>query len=163
MGIRPARLADISAILAIQQRNPQAAQWGASDYARLAENPGGLLLVAEDAQGQALGFAAVRCVADEAELQNLAVDPEHQHHGLGQALLDAVHCRLRTTGTKRVYLEVRSSNESALALYRSSGYTVTGTRQDYYTAPREDGLVLCTVLDSEWTSPERGLGKVNDE
>jgi ribosomal-protein-alanine N-acetyltransferase len=140
---------DISAILAIQQRNPQAGQWQASDYARLAENPGRVLLIAEDAPGQILGFAAAQRVADEAELQNLAVHPEHQHHGIGQALLAGVHSRLRAAGTKCVYLEVRASNESALALYRSSGYTIISRRQDYYGAPREDGLVLRTVLDDE--------------
>jgi ribosomal-protein-alanine N-acetyltransferase len=147
----------VSAIVAIQQKNPSAAQWQASDYARLAEDLRGVLLVAEPGTSsvpgeseprQILGFAAARRVADEAELQNLAVHPEHQRHGIGQALLDGVHGRLRAAGTKRVYLEVRPSNQSALAFYRSSGYTIVGGRQDYYPAPREDALILSTVLDS---------------
>ena len=50
---------------------------------------------------------------------------------------------------KRVYLEVRPSNESALGFYRSSGYAIVGRRQGYYPEPQEDALVLCTVLDSE--------------
>lgn len=142
MIIRPASSEDVSAIVAIQLKNPQAAQWQEADYTWLARAPGAVLLVAEGAAGQILGFAAAHRVADEAELQNLAVDPEHQRHGLGQALLDGVHCRLRAAGTKRVYLEVRPSNASALALYQSSGYTIVGRRQDYYPAPREDALVL---------------------
>lgn len=146
MIIRPATSQDISTLVAIQLKNPQAAQWQESDYARLAEDPSGILLVAEDEAGQVLGFGAARRVADEAELQNLAVDPEHQHHGIGQRLLDGVHCRLAAAGTRRVYLEVRPSNESALALYQSSGYTIVGRRQDYYPAPREDALVLCAAV-----------------
>src|SRR5690349_3833120 len=106
MRIRPATSEDVAAIVAIQLKNPQAAQWQGSDYARLAGDPSGLLLVAEDAAGQVLGYAAVQRVADEAELQNLAVDPGHQHHGIGQGLLHEVHSRLRAGGTKRVYLEV---------------------------------------------------------
>jgi ribosomal-protein-alanine N-acetyltransferase len=149
MRIRSATLADISAILAIQQKNPQAAQWHDSDYARLVENPSGVLLVAEGARGQILGFAAAQRAADEAELQNLAVDPKHHRQGIGQALLEGVHCRLRSAGMRRVYLEVRPSNESALGFYRSSGYAIVGRRQGYYPEPQEDALVLCTVLDSE--------------
>ncbi len=149
MAIRPATREDVAAIVGIQLKNPQAAQWQGSDYARLAKDLGGVLLVAENAAGQVLGFAAAQRVADEAELQNLAVDPEHQRHGIGQGLLHAVHCRLRAAGTQRVYLEVRPSNESALALYRSSGYTIVGNRPDYYPAPPEDALVLSTSLSPE--------------
>jgi len=144
--IRPAIAEDVVAIVAVQQKNPQAAQWQESDYVRLAEAPGGVLLLAENAAGQVLGFAAARRVADEAELQNLAVDPQYRRQGVGQGLVHGVHCRLRATGTKLVYLEVRPSNESALALYQSSGYTIVGRRQDYYPAPREDALVLSAAL-----------------
>jgi ribosomal-protein-alanine N-acetyltransferase len=149
MIIRPATSQDVSAIVAVQRKNPQAAQWRECDYVRLAEEPGGVLLVAEDAVGQVLGFAAAQCVGEEAELQNLAVDPDRQHQGVGQGLLRGVHYRLGAAGTKRVYLEVRASNEPALALYQSSGYTVVGRRQDYYPAPREDALVLSACIGSE--------------
>jgi ribosomal-protein-alanine N-acetyltransferase len=146
MIIRSATSEDVSAIVAIQQKNPQAAQWQESEYARLMEAPSGVLLVAEDATGQVQGFAAAQRVADEAELQNLAVDPERRRHGVGQALLDGVHCQLRAVGTRRVYLEVRPSNESALALYHFCGYTIVARRKDYYAAPPEDALVLSTSL-----------------
>ncbi len=149
MIIRPATAQDIPGIVAVQLKIPQAAQWQASDYARLAEDAGGVLLVVEGTGGEILGFAAAQRVADEAELQNLALDPEHQHRGIGQVLLHRVHCRLRAAGTKRVYLEVRPSNESALALYQSSGYTIVGRRQDYYPAPPEDALVLSMGFSPE--------------
>jgi [ribosomal protein S18]-alanine N-acetyltransferase len=143
---RPATPEDISTIVAIQQKTPEAAEWRESDYAQLAEDPSGVLLVAEDAARQVLGFAAAWRVFDEAELQNLAVDPQHRRQGIGQGLLHEVHCRLRAVGTKRVFLEVRPSNESALALYQSSGYTIIGRRQNYYSAPQEDALVLSAAI-----------------
>ena len=155
MRIRPATSQDVSAIVAVQRKNPQAAQWRECDYVRLAEEPGGVLLVAEDAAGQVLGFAAAQCVGDEAELQNLAVDPDRQRQGVGQGLLRGVHCRLGAAETKRVYLEVRASNQPALALYQSSGYAVVGRRQDYYPAPREDALVLSAAI-----SPEQKVQKL---
>ena len=146
MIIRPATSEDISTIVAIQQKNPQAAEWQESDYVRLAEDPSGVLLVAADAARQVLGFAAARRVFDEAELQNLAVDPQHRRQGVGKGLVREVHRRLRAVGTKRVFLEVRPSNESALALYQSSGYTIIGIRQNYYSAPQEDALVLSAAI-----------------
>src|SRR5215831_17994232 len=148
MIIRPATSQDVPFILVIQLKNPPAAQWQASEYARLIEDPDVELLVAEGPEGSVLGFAAAQRAADEAELQNLAVDPEHQRQGIGQALLEGVHGRLRATGTKRVYLEVRPSNRPAVALYVSSGYTLAGRRQGYYEAPREDALLFSRALDS---------------
>jgi [ribosomal protein S18]-alanine N-acetyltransferase len=149
MIIRQATPQDVSAIIAIQKKNPQAAQWQECDYVRLAEEPGGVLLVSEDGAGQVRGFAAAQRVADEAELQNLAVDPDHQRQGVGQGLLHGIHYQLSAGGTKRVYLEVRASNESALGLYQSSGYCVVGRRQGYYPGPQEDALVLSAAISPE--------------
>ena len=39
-------------------------------------------------------------------------------------------------------LEVRASNEAALALYRRFGFVPEGVRKGYYSKPIEDALVL---------------------
>ena len=41
-----------------------------------------------------------------------------------------------------VFLEVRESNEPALALYQGQGFRIAGTRRGYYRSPEEDALVL---------------------
>lgn len=156
MKIRQFSREDLSAILAIQAKCLQAARWLEGDYLRLADEPGGLILVAEletMTPGKLLGFAAFHRVIDEAELRNIAVDPEHQHQAVGKALLAEGNKRLRQAGGKRVFLEVRASNRPALELYFSMGFGVRSLRKDYYHDPREDALILALELFPPATLP----------
>jgi ribosomal-protein-alanine N-acetyltransferase len=49
-------------------------------------------------------------------------------------------CRLAT-------LEVRRSNEAALALYRALGYRQVGVRPRYYAEEGEDAILMTLDLD----------------
>ncbi len=149
MKIRQFSAEDVHAVLAIQQKCPQAAVWRDSDYLRLSAVPGGVLLVAELETmdpPKVLGFAAFHRVIDEADLGNLAVDPAHQRQGIGRALLQESRRRLLVAGAKRVFLEVRESNQAALRLYYSLGFGLQTRRREYYREPVEDALVLCWEL-----------------
>lgn len=156
MKIRQFARQDLWQILAVQGKCPQAAQWVESDYARLARDSGGMILVAEletMTPPKVLGFAALHRIIDEAELLNLAVDPAHQYQGVGKALLDEARRRLLEQGAKRVYLEVRLSNRAALALYYSVGFGLHSLRKDYYGDPPEDAYILCLTLFPPETVP----------
>jgi ribosomal-protein-alanine N-acetyltransferase len=140
---------DLHWLLALQQRSPEAAHWAAGDYERLAEDPGGLILVAELETmdpPKLLGFAAFHRVLDEVELRNMAVDPEHREQGIGKALLEDARDRLRKVGAKRVFLEVRASNKPALSLYYSVGFALHSLRKGYYHDPDDDAYVLALEL-----------------
>jgi ribosomal-protein-alanine N-acetyltransferase len=149
MHIRPAREDDLEAIIRIQSSVPQASQWTAADYASLAGDPLGLILVAEivaTSPPAVAGFAAFHYVIDEAELRNMAVDPLHQRRGSGRELLAEGRRRLLGLGVKRIFLEVRASNIPAQRLYYSAGFGLHSRRKDYYSDPAEDGLVLWLAL-----------------
>jgi ribosomal-protein-alanine N-acetyltransferase len=149
MKIRPYEREDLHAILAIQNKTPQAAHWRDADYLHLTAAPGGLLLVAEletMTPPKILGFAAFQRIIDEAELRNIAVDAEHQRQGVGKALLEDARRKLLQAGTKRIFLEVRQSNQAALKLYYSVGFQMNSTRKDYYREPNEDAQVLSLQL-----------------
>lgn len=140
---------DLHAIVALQQKSPEAARWTQDDYERLMEDPGGKILVVDLPTmdpAKILGFAAFHRIIDEVELQNMAVDPDHQHQGVGRALLEAARERMLQAGAKRVFLEVRASNKPALSLYCSIGFGLHSRRKDYYRDPQEDALVLCLEL-----------------
>jgi ribosomal-protein-alanine acetyltransferase len=149
MRIRGFSQADLAAIVNIQSRTPQAAQWTQADYAKLAGDPLGLILVAEPdtmSPPTIAGFAAFHHVMDEAELRNMAVDPAHQRQGVGRELLAEAQRLLREQGVRHIYLEVRTSNIAAQQLYYSAGFGLRSRRKDYYNNPREDGLVLALEL-----------------
>lgn len=105
-----------------------------------------------------LGFAEFMVVADEAELLALAIDAEVQGCGLGRALLSAVLDEMRTNGCTRCHLEVRRSNEAAIALYTGQGFELSGIRKGYYPAgpgqqAPEDALLYSLTLRAAPASP----------
>ena len=149
MRIRKLCKEDLAAIISIQNRTPQAPRWTQADYANLAGDPLGLILVAEldtMAPPRIVGFAAFQRVIDEAELRNMAVEPAHQRQGAGWELLTEGRRRLLEQGAKQIYLEVRASNMPAQRLYYSAGFSLCSRRRDYYNDPQEDGLVLSLKL-----------------
>ena len=152
MRIRKIANEDLAAIISIQSRTPKASQWTLADYANLAADPLGLILVAEldtTVAPKIVGFAAFRRVIDEAELINLVVDAAHQRQGMGRQLLAEGQRRLMEQGVRQIYLEVRASNVPAQRLYYSAGFGLHSRRRDYYDNPREDGLVLSLELSPQ--------------
>lgn len=109
------------------------------------ESPWTFGLVVERA-GQVVGYLIARDVAGSGEILNLAVAAGHRRAGVARALLYEGLELLRTRGTEEAFLEVRSSNEAALALYGAAGFRPVGMRADYYRNPREDALVLRLAL-----------------
>jgi [ribosomal protein S18]-alanine N-acetyltransferase len=81
-------------------------------------------------------------ILEEAHVTILAVDPQFQGQGLGQAML---FCLLRTAcdrGLERATLEVRVSNVEAISLYTKFGFKTAGRRRRYYQDNGEDALIL---------------------
>ena len=115
--------------------------WTRSQCSGILPMAGVSLTIAED-RGMPAGFSLVRRVADEAELLLLAVDPEHQRCGLGQALLDDFIAAALANGAHRLHLEVRDGNP-AISLYRSAGFVPAGRRRNYYHGP--DGAAYDAV------------------
>ena len=158
MKIRAFTPADLAAVYAIQLKCPQAAQWRQEDYLHLARDPLGTILVAEAeaaSSPEVAGFAAFHRVMDEAELRNMAVDPAHQRKGIARALLTAGIRTLQESGVRRLFLEVRASNQPALAFYASVGFQLLYTRHDYYHDPVEDALVMARDIPAILPPPSR--------
>ena len=114
--------------------------WSRAAFAQALAAPAVRLSVA--AQPAVLGFIAVRTVADEAEILNVAVATAARRGGVGRALVRHALEHADQSGAYSVFLEVRPSNAAALALYRSFGFVEVGRRRHYYRAPVEDALVL---------------------
>ncbi|MBA4253144.1 MAG: ribosomal-protein-alanine N-acetyltransferase [Comamonadaceae bacterium] len=94
-----------------------------------------------------LGYFVAQTLLDEVHLYNLAVARARQ--GWGGLLLQRLVAAAQAQGAQTLWLEVRASNQPALALYRRAGFESVATRRGYYPAAggaREDALVLRLCL-----------------
>lgn len=88
------------------------------------------------------GLAMLGRVSDpENEVHTLAVDPAHQRGGTGRALL-AELLRVADEHGGPTFLEVRTDNAAAVALYASTGFVVVGTRRGYYSPSGADAFTM---------------------
>lgn len=104
-------------------------------------NPLSLWLVAQEG-GEVLGYVGSQSVMGEADMMNLAVAPHCRRKGVAKQLVEKLIVCLREQKVYSLTLEVRASNSGAIALYDSLGFCQVGRRPRYYTAPKEDALIL---------------------
>ena len=100
------------------------------------------------AAGELVGYCVLMMAVDDAHLLNIGVAEKRQGMGFGARLLRHAMNVGRERGAKTLLLEVRPSNEKALALYQHFGFQKIGLRRGYYPANggREDALVLTHAL-----------------
>ncbi|MFQ8870443.1 MAG: ribosomal protein S18-alanine N-acetyltransferase [Varibaculum timonense] len=89
-----------------------------------------------------LGAALLEVLVPESELHSLAVLSGKRRQGLGAVLLKSALSVARKRGATQMFLEVRRSNQAAIALYERAGFVSLSVRQGYYSQPREDALVM---------------------
>lgn len=100
-------------------------------------------------RGEVVAYAIMSVAAGEAHLLNLCVAANYRREGHGCRLLGMVMERAGNAGAERVHLEVRPSNDAAIALYVRSGFERVGMRKRYYRASsgNEDAVLLARWLD----------------
>jgi len=93
--------------------------------------------------GMLVGYAGIsrlgRTPPFEYEVHTIGVDPAYQGRGIGRKLLDEL---LGFADSGVVYLEVRTDNEPAIALYRSVGFEQIGLRRRYYRVSGADAYTM---------------------
>ena len=106
--------------------------------------------------GEIVAYGIVSIAAGEAHVMNLCVDPKHQRKGYGRKVMNQLIAMAVEERCRLILLEVRPSNEKAIALYHDMGFNEIGRRKDYYPAEngREDALLLARDLILEETDDE---------
>jgi len=133
IGIAPAGAGDLDALVRLEERAFAGDRLSRRSLRRFAAKRNGLLLVAR-CGGQVAGYVLVlmRKGSQRARLYSIAIDGARRGRGIGQALLGAGELSARRAGAGSIYLEVRADNESAIALYRKTGYRQFATIDGYY-------------------------------
>lgn len=120
--------------------------WSEAGLAAELDNETAFFRVAEDAEGNVLGYVGMHCVAGECYIDNVAVFPRARRRGAASALLADLVAWAKQNDCAFVTLEVRPSNAGAIALYEKFGFAEAGRRRRFYRNPEEDGLILTLNL-----------------
>ncbi|MEY3899232.1 MAG: ribosomal-protein-alanine N-acetyltransferase [Pseudomonadota bacterium] len=108
--------------------------------------------VLREADERLAGYFLLMSAVDDVHLLNITVRPDLHGQGIGRYLLNKVCELAEAAGIYRVLLEVRPSNQHALAVYRHAGFQMIGIRKKYYPAAgssREDAIVMRLTLKQE--------------
>lgn len=88
--------------------------------------------------GKAVGFVGLYALTGEADIVRVGVLPQYRNRGIARAVLQKSLEHIDGD----VFLDVRESNEAAIALYRSLGFYDTGIRKNYYSEPEENAVLM---------------------
>ena len=142
---------DLLEIVEIEEQSGLS-RWGwAAYYAELQSGNRDLMLIARLARSSIIespiaGYIVARETAGELHINNVAVRREYRRRGIGAALLSRVLDEARRRKANAAFLEVRSANQAAQALYEKSGFKAIARRTNYYSEPQEDAVVMSLVL-----------------
>ena len=96
-----------------------------------------------------VGYGIMSLGAGECHIMNLCVDPAQHGNGYGSLLMADLLAIAGRSNAHIAFLEVRTSNRRAHALYQHLGFNEVGVRKNYYPARkgREDAYVLAKTMD----------------
>ncbi|RYZ10992.1 MAG: ribosomal-protein-alanine N-acetyltransferase [Comamonadaceae bacterium] len=151
-GLEPLTSAHLDAVLAIEQA-AYSHPWSRANFIdSLAAGYHGRALVGPLREGGQvlIGYYVAMLGVEEVHLLNITVAPEFQRQGWAPLMLEALAGWSRAQRAQWLWLEVRASNERAMAVYQRHGFRRVGLRKGYYPGvdtPREDAIVMNLRLD----------------
>ena len=143
----PMHAADLDAVMEIERRSfPE--PWSAGLFLHELKVPFSqtILARAADDSPHVLGYICRWLVGDEIHILNLAVHPDRRRTGVGRALVELTLREAERHEARIITLEVRRENASAIALYRSLGFSECGVRRNYY-GRGHDAIVMSCVRE----------------
>ncbi len=122
--------------------------WNEKDFAEALAYSQAKVYVCE-AGAKLLGYVILYHAADEGEIPSIAVRPSARRRGVGSFLLRELMEKGGELGVRKIFLEVRESNEPAQSLYEAAGFLRVGVRKNFYDEPVEDGIIMVKELREE--------------
>jgi ribosomal-protein-alanine N-acetyltransferase len=92
-----------------------------------------------------IGFICFRKVDVESELFNIGVHPHWRRLGIGKKMMRFYIDFCCQVGIKTFYLEVNSSNQSAINFYHYFSYQTFGRRKNFYQG-KFDALLMMKIV-----------------
>ena len=142
--IESMRLEDIPEVLRLEREAFGQMAWHAEDFESAISSKCDFPLVIQagtDSIGLA-GYAVLRIIAPEAEIENICVAPACRRSGVGETLMAEMLRLAAERDAERIFLEVRAHNKPAKALYLKRGFVESYRRKNYYQGPTEDAIIM---------------------
>lgn len=142
---RPMQMADLDTVMAIEP-TIYSHPWTRGNFSDSLNSGYSAWILA--ANQQIIGYALLMMVLDEAHLLNLSIAKAQQKQGLGRYLLEYMLQIAKNHKATNMFLEVRPSNISAIALYENMGFCEMAVRRNYYPAHNgsEDAILMGLAL-----------------
>jgi len=150
LSLRDMRSDDLASVLVIE-RNAQVSPWSRLSFEEsLTKNYVCRVLMCNE---KIAAFHVVSTVADELHILNVVVATHLQGIGLGHVLMRDIEQIAQSEKVKKIFLEVRASNQAAQGLYLKWQFKQIALRKGYYRSSeakldqREDALVFARTVD----------------
>lgn len=120
--------------------------WNLSVLSSSFENDSYIFLTAMNEKNQLAGYVIGLSSWGEAELLRIAVEPAARRCGVGRKLMSCFIDVINERKDDKIFLEVRESNDSAIALYSAFGFKKYAVRNGYYKKPTENAVMMSLEL-----------------
>ena len=95
-----------------------------------------------------IGYIVCHTIHDEFNIYNLAILEKYRNKGFASKLLRYAFEHL-SRDIKSVYAEVRATNFQALSLYRKFRFIEYNIRENYYSFPNENAILMQYKFQSD--------------
>lgn len=136
--VRRLAYSDLPAVLAIERRSFPT-PWSLAMFVLEISKPSGVCLAASTGD-ELLGYLVCSRYDQVWHLMNVAVAPERRRSGVARQLISQLLQEAREG--LPFTLEVRVSNQPAIAMYENLGFRSAGVRPRYYQDNGEDALIM---------------------
>lgn len=120
--------------------------WSLSSLREELNNKLSRYIIAEDENGNIIGYMGAWFIIDEAHITKVAVHKDYRGMGIGDGLLRNFVEKCVKEKICSMTLEVRASNIVAQNLYKKYGFVLGGIRKEYYNDNKEDALIMWKQL-----------------
>ncbi|MGH2839784.1 MAG: ribosomal protein S18-alanine N-acetyltransferase [Solirubrobacteraceae bacterium] len=150
--IRRLTYADLPQIMAIERR-AFTTPWSLAMFVLELSKPAGICLAVLKGR-RMVGYMVCSRYDVVWHIMNVAVDPGERRRGIATAMLLDLFDRIDDPEA-RLTLEVRESNQGAIALYERYGFRAAGRRRRYYRDNGEDAVIM-------WRTQATLAGRLDD-
>jgi ribosomal-protein-alanine N-acetyltransferase len=127
------KLADLDAVMEIELDLFPNEAWSRDMFLEeLAEVPVSREVAVLEQGNQVIGYASLRFVGHEGDINTIAIARSHQRQGFGKQLLNWLEQTAVSHGVRELFLDVRTDNDSAIELYKAAGFVRIDVRRNYY-------------------------------